>query len=201
MIKVHDVTQGSVLWQTLRSNNYTGSGAEKLLKHSNSKKIIDGVLSTYAETTPSGFGGNFSTKRGHVLEDEAIDLYERIRTIKTGRPIKVDRPGFITNSRYEKCGVSPDGFEPSDRILIEVKCFNEANHMALYNAQDELELPLKITAQIYFGLVIWELTTAHLVIYNPDIDDSRKAFKIIEITLTDSIKQTFDSILLPKEVA
>ena len=114
MIKVHEVSQGSEAWHELRAGKYTGSNAHKILKF--------GAI-PYSLTETGNFKGNFYTKRGHILEVEAIELYEAI----TG--LKVDRPGFVTNDLYPSAGYSPDGL--LDDQLIEIKCFDKKEHMKL----------------------------------------------------------------------
>ena len=195
MVTVHDVQQGSDIWHKLREGLYTGADADKLLVHGKSIKIVDGVIMGYGQNEVSTFRGNFYTKRGHILEDQAIDFYQDINGIY------VPRPGFVTNDRFPHCGYSPDGYPP-DRNL-EVKAFNMKKHLALYKG----DIPLKILAQIYFGLVISEKTFAELVIINPDfakriIDgvqnpnyNPKLAYKAIPIKLTYSIKKHFENRL------
>lgn len=188
MIVVHKVTQGDAEWEDLRQGLYTGSNSHKLLEHANKTKIVNGVSSAYALTEITGFGGNFFTKRGHILEDEAIELYERI----TARDI--DRPGFVTNTRYPNCGYSPDGLRV-DRT-IEVKAFNEQKHMEMYRGH----IPLKVLSQCYFGMLICGRKLCDLVIYNPDLE-AKYAFKIIPIRWNPKIAANFRRILLPDKVA
>lgn len=188
MITIHQVEQGSDAWLELRRDLYTGNNADKLLSFSESKKIIDGVVSSYALNEITGFRGNFYTKRGHLLEDEAIEIYEAIT--KTA----VDRPGFVTNDRFPTCGYSPDGLAPAP--LIEIKCFTEEKHMKLIDGN----IPLKILAQIHFGMLITERPFAHLIPYNPKLDD-KMAFKIITIKTNRKIQNNFKRILQAKEVA
>jgi hypothetical protein len=174
MITYHEVEQGSDEWKELRAGKYTGSNADKLLKH--------GAIE-YSLTASGSFNGNFWTKRGHILELEAIELYEAIKGVR------VDRDGFVTNSKFDRCGYSPDGVVDR-KILIEIKCFDVKNHLAIWNG----DIPFKIAAQIHFGLTILELQTAHLVIYNPTLDPAH-AFKIIEIKARPAIRSNFIQIL------
>lgn len=202
MITVHDVEQGSEEWLKLREDLYTGQNADKLLSHSDKVKIVNGIVSAYALNELTGFGGNFYTRRGHVLEDEALDLYRQI----TGH--RVSRPGFVTNSKWPSCGFSPDGHDDDLELPLEVKAFNEAKHMKMFNG----EVPLKILAQIYFGQFIWEKKGARLVIYNPDfakkqiegepnpLYDPAKAIKIIDVRYNRNIMLNFKRKLTPQEV-
>jgi hypothetical protein len=173
-VKIHEVDQNTSEWMQLRSGKYTGSNADKLLRFG----AID-----YALTEQSDFKGNYHTKRGHILEEECVELYEKI----TGN--NVDRPGFVTNDKYISCGYSPDGL--CGETLIEVKCFNTVKHMLTVNGA----IPFKVEAQIHFGLFICELKQAQLLIYNPEIENPKDAFKIINIKARKSIQDNFKRIL------
>jgi len=168
VITLHRLLQGSPEWLELRQGLYTGSNADKLLRFG----TID-----YSRTEDNGWGGNFHTKRGHILEDEAIGLYQDI----TG--VEVDRPGFVTNTRYLECGYSPDGIAP-DRT-IEVKSFIEEKHEAAAKY-----VPFKILAQCYFGMLICGKKICDLLLYNPDLPADR-ALVIITIKLKPAIRANF----------
>ena len=178
MITVYNCIQGSSEWNSLREGLYTGSNADKLLKFGK----ID-----YALSHLNTFRGNYWTKRGHLLEDEAIELYEQIRQIT------VLRTGVVINDKYPDFCYSPDGI---DSALLEIKCFDEPNHMELINAKKQDDIPLKILAQVYFGLVITELPLAYLVPYNPKIKEIKDRFKIIEIKPKKAIINNFKRIML-----
>lgn len=187
MIVVHEVTQGTLEWHELRQDKYTGSNAHKLLKFGAVK---------YAITEQQAFSGNFFTERGHLLEEEAIGLYEIINSCV------VQRPGFVSNSLYPGCGYSPDGIQGSpgrrDRlrdVLLEVKCFNEKKHLAIAKG----EVPVEILAQIHFGLLICGLTKARLILYNPDLAPEL-ALKVIEVSFNRNIQNNFKKILSKAEV-
>ena len=188
MIKIHDIEQGTDEWLQLREGLYTGSNADKLLKHSGSVKIVNGVASAYALSEITGFGGNFHTRRGHILEEEAIELYEQIKKVE------VDRPGFVTNTKYPTCGYSPDGIRP-DRT-IECKAFDPDKHMKMFNG----EIPLKVLAQCHFGMILCGKKICDLLIYNPDLE-AKYAFKVITIRYNSSIAQNFRRKLSPVKVA
>lgn len=205
MITIHDVEQGTEEWEQLRDGLYTGTGAEKLLEHSTKTKFINGVSSSYAVSEITKFKGNFYTKRGHVLEEEAVSIYEAINKEQ------VRRVGFVTNSKFPGCGFSPDGF-PIDRIL-EVKCFAKDKHLKLISGN----ISAKILAQIHYGMLICEVKLCDFIAYNPDfakkqlvIDevlqdnpdyDPRKAFKVIQIKYNPKIAANFKRILSAKKVS
>lgn len=196
VITYHNVEQGSEQWLLDREGYYTGSNAHKLLGGI-------GVLE-YARAKDSGFSGNFHTKRGHLLEPKAIALYEKIYGVT------VEHTGYIKNSLYPNCLYSPDGFEPL--ILDEVKCFGIKKHLELYNAKSWLDIDVKITAQIHYGMLITGRRIAHLIIYNPSfakmkiIDGNgqlvenplfnpKLAFKVIVIRYDPAIANNFKKIL------
>lgn len=174
MITIHQVEQGSSEWDDAREGKYTGSNAHKLLGSFGA--------TAYAEAVKSSFGGNFHTKRGHILEDEAIELYELIERTS------VDRPGYVTNSLYPRCLYSPDGIDGV--YLLEVKCFTEKKHMPIF----EGDIPLTVRAQIHFGMLITGKKKARLIIYNPDLDAS-VAYKRIDIARDPAIQRNFKRIL------
>jgi hypothetical protein len=179
MITVHDVEQGTDEWQQLRAGKFTGSNAHKLLKYG---------ARSYSLTEQSDFAGTFHTKRGHLLEPEAIELFEAIKHLT------VDRPGFITNDAYPDCGYSPDGTLPTH--IVEVKCFAEAKHLQVLEGQ----IPLEIMAQVQFGMLVCERKAAWLLLYNPKLDP-KIAFKMIEIKARSVVQQNFRRILTAKAVA
>jgi hypothetical protein len=162
-ITIHDVEQRTPEWHALRSGRVTASNAMKLL--------IGGKEYAMA---PTDFKGNRWTRRGTFLESEAIEIYERIKQTD------VLLVGFVTNSEYPECGASPDGITD---LYIEVKCFNENKHKSIV---DISTVPVEVMAQVQFGMMVTDLSNAHLVLYNPDLD-SKDAFKIIEIARDDRI--------------
>jgi len=183
MIQLHDVEQGSPEWQELRAPLYTGSNADKLLKF--------GAIE-YSRAGGGSFGGNFFTRRGHLLEEEAIELYQQITgqigiRLASGRKV-----GFVTNSAYPGCGYSPDDLYP-DRT-IEVKAFTAEQHLAILNG----EIPFKVLAQCHFGMMICGKELCDFLPYNPSLDVDQ-AFKIITIRRRRSIVDNFKRKLAAKE--
>lgn len=209
MITIHwDIEQGTEEWLKLREDLYTGSGADKLLAHSGQIKVVEGVASPYAVADITGFKGNFYTKRGHLLEEQAVDLYEKI-TKST-----VARPGFVTNSTFPTCGYSPDGciidevvIDENTSVIIkktlEVKAFKEDLHLKLLAG----DIPARIMAQLQFGMLICGAKSCDFIPYNANfakkrllIDDEfqdnpnydpSKALKIISVKYNPSIAQNF----------
>lgn len=180
MITVHETIQGSEEWAAARIGKFTGSNAYRLLGSFGANE--------YSKAIEASFSGNFYTKRGHILEEEAIEIYETV----TGRP--GTRPGYVTNSDYPSCLYSPDDLD--DEYVIEVKCFGEKPHMQIFKG----DIPLKVLAQIHFGMLICGKKKGRLVIYNPDLEP-QFAFKIIEIPFSRDIQNNFKRILAAGETA
>lgn len=217
-VLILDVEQGSEQWHQEREENYTGSNADKLLTSEPQFKIVNGKKMPYAVAVRDNFKGNFHTERGHELEEEAIAIYGRIHDTT------VLRPGIYKNTAYQSCIYSPDGvhvFSLSSAnipngasILLEVKCFSKENHLKIYNG----DIPVKIMAQIQYGMLITGLRSAILIIYNPHfakkeiVDengfavpnpdyDPAKAYKEIKITKNRNIQNNFKSKLSATLVA
>jgi hypothetical protein len=178
MITIHDIEQGTPEWKELRSGKYTGTAADKLLRFG----AVEDAL-----TKQGSFGGNFHTKRGHILEDEAIEIYESV----TGE--HVARPGFVTNSDFPACGFSPDGL--TNDTVIECKAFKPDKHMKIFNSKQAIgEIPREILSQIHFGMLMCGMTKAVLLVYNPDLD-VKLAFRAVPILHNPKIAANFTRIL------
>lgn len=159
-----EVKQGTPEWHKLREGLLTGTDAYDILQN----KSYDSIL---MKKQNNNFQGNYYTRRGHILEDEAREIYSQVYN-------KVFEYGFIKNDKYPKCGYSPDGiirnldhFDKSG--LWECKAFNENRHWQVY-----VSLDAHVLAQVQFGLLITELPWCDLILYNPDVDDIDKRFLV-----------------------
>lgn len=175
-ITYHDFEQGSPEWLEARNTNkFTGSNASKLLTSFGG--------GSWAMAKDSKFTGNFHTERGHLLEVQGIELYEKIKNKK------VSHTGFVTNEKYPNCLYSPDGFLP-DRT-IEVKCFSVKRHLETIESQD-----VNTLAQIHFGQLIMEKPATDLILYNPSQEvPVEKKLVIIEIKKDLDIQRNFKRII------
>jgi hypothetical protein len=181
-----DIKQGSKEWLEAREKMYTGSNADKLLTSSQYVRIENGIITNYAHAGITEFKGNFWTKRGHLLEDEAIELYELIKNVV------VRKTGYITNSLFPGCMTSPDGIDGD--WFLEVKSFGEKEHRKILNG----EISFKIQAQIYYGMLIAGKKKGRLLAYCPQRDaDGNPIFspkdqlKIIDFTADIDIENNF----------
>ena len=145
MIIIHDVQQGTDEWLKLREGLWTGSIAHYLMR--------DKPMPVFKE-----WGGNDATRRGHMLEEVAMQEYARMY----GR--KPTRPGFVTNTVYPNAGYSPDGFDGG--WLLESKAFRNARHEALVQGN----IPLEVLVQIFFGMIITGKRKARLLAINPECE-------------------------------
>lgn len=160
-ITIHDVEQRSPEWFALRKGKVTGSNSHILLTNG-----LEQALQT--NTSNTGFSNYWAT-RGKLLEKDAIELYEKLYDID------VLVPGFVTNTDYPNAGASPDGIA-GNIILVEVKAFKDEKH----NSITEDNIPFTVMAQLQFNMLICELETSDLVLYNPDLSID-KAFKKISV--------------------
>jgi len=168
LITWHDVIQGSPAWKLLRKGLWTGSTAIRLLQ---GKQLLP----------DSDWSGNDATRRGHALEVAAIREYERKYRVK------VQRPGFVTNSVYPNAGYSPDGIDRA--WLLECKALIEMRHKGLISDKMPLsdlqgiiasKIPLQYKVQIFFGMIITGKRKARLLAFNPDIVDQEQLI-VVEI--------------------
>lgn len=170
MLTILEVKQNSEEWHKAREGKVTGSIVSDLLT-----KGLDHALKQNLNRSK----GNFYTQRGHILEEEAIEVYEQIHDVK------LQRPGMVMNDLYPNAACSPDAIDLSIECLIEIKCFGEKNHNFIQNITS---IPFKIMAQLQFNMMICELEMARLVMYNPDIEDHDQAYREIEVRANKNIQ-------------
>lgn len=175
-----EIEQGSPEWHKIREGLLTGTDAYDLLNGKSYQEII-------SKKQNNSFGGNYYTRRGHILEEEAREIYSEVYN-------KVKEFGFITNDDYPACGYSPDGVicaKDRQTGLWECKAFNEERHLKVYEGLDA-----HILAQVQFGMLITELPWCDLTLYNPDIEDWEKRFLVRRINASPEIQNRLKSILI-----
>lgn len=145
-----EIEQGTEEWLKVREGKVSATDAWSLLHG----KSVDEILEN---KTNNSFKGNFWTKRGHILEDEAREIYSEVYE-------PINTYGYVSNDKYPNAIESPDGVSASLKFQIEIKCFNEKRHFDVYKNLDS-----HIIAQIQFQLFISELEYCDLVLYNPDL--------------------------------
>lgn len=160
MIRTDSVPQNSDEWLQKRVGKVTGSIANLLLTRKKKE-----VLKENTEFNVH----SFYTERGHILEEEAIEVYESIHKVK------VERPGIVVNDKYPEAQCSPDGID--NECLLEVKAYAKNKHLSI----TKRNLPLKIMSQLQFNMLITGLKKSILILYNPDISDPKLAYREILI--------------------
>lgn len=170
-VQILEIVQGTEEWLLAREDKVTGSIADTLL----TRGLDQALKQNYAR-----FRGNFYTQRGHILEEEAIELYEAIHGVKVGRP------GLITNDKFSNAACSPDGVDRE--FLLEVKALGEVKHLDIVKSAT---LPFKIMSQLQFNMMICELRVAKLIMYNPDIEDNELAYREIIIKANPRVQANF----------
>lgn len=160
-IQILEVIQNTEEWNRLHDDRATGSNADLLLTRG-----LDEAL----KQDFGNFRGNYYTQRGHILEEEAIEVYEAIHAVI------VARVGFVINDKFPNAGCSPDGIDGD--WLLEVKCFGEKKHLSIRKAGD---IPFKIMAQLQFNMMISGKKKARLILYNPDVENNALAYCEIDV--------------------
>ena len=174
---ISDSKQGTKEWLSLRGKYITGTDAYTLLKGKTKEEILK------AKNGPITFHGNYWTKRGHVLENEGISLYERLRGVK------VDHCEIMLNDDYPDIAGSPDGLIGKNGIL-EHKAFKEENHLKSYK-----DLPPQIYCQINWYMWVSNRKWTDMVFYNPDMKDLSKSLLIKRYPRDDKLIDRFKEIL------
>lgn len=168
-IQILEVVQNTEEWNRLHDDKVSGSSADVLL----TRGLDEAIRQDFG-----GFNGNYYTQRGHILEAEAIEVYEAIHEVT------VQIVGFVLNDKYPNAGCSPDGLD--GEWLLEVKCFGETKHLAIRKQGD---IPFKIMAQLQFNMMITGLKKARLIMYNPDVADPELAYHEIEVRANPQVQR------------
>lgn len=171
MLTYHKVEQGSPEWHALRIGLITASNAMVLLTKGKNA----------ARGTAGSHGSGFWAERGKILEREAIEIYETVYGVES------EAFGFITNEEFPESGYSPDNVVVKLLRPLEVKCFKEEKHLACIAG----DIPNEVIAQIQYGLMVTGWDLAHLINYNPDIEDSEKCFHVTPIARDELIIARF----------
>lgn len=171
MIVTHDLKQGTPEWHAIRVGKVTASNAMVLL--------TKGKIAATGTSGTHGSGG-FWAQRGHVLEEEAIEVYEAVHGCI------IERPGFITNDEFPDTGWSPDGLRADIRKGIECKAFAQMKHLQCINI-----VPQEVYAQCQFGIMVGDLIDMDLVLYNPDVEESELCFYVHTIPRDDKLIERF----------
>lgn len=154
-----NLQQGSEEWLDFRKDKITATSAYEILQG----RSINEILTEKAHSENS-FTGNYYTERGHLLEDEARQLYQDLNNLE------VQQVGAVINTKYKLYACSPDGLVGQDGG-IEIKCFQEDRQEEVFQNLDPA-----IIAQIQFNLFITERDWWDLVQYNPEVKNIQQAY-------------------------
>lgn len=171
-----DLVQGSEEWFELRKGKITGTSAWKLLAGQSPEDIIK------ESEQESDFQGNKYTERGHVLENEARQIYSEINNVC------IDEAGAILNDDYPNCLSSPDGLV-GNISGIEIKSFLPEHMNDVWAHLDN-----HIVAQIQWNLFLSERMFWDLILFNPDLPPEQ-AYKCKRFYPDEEIFQKFRDAL------
>ncbi len=166
-----DLPQRSPEWQQIRSECFTGTTAEHLLKLGKTeglKKVKQ--MFEYSLAHP---GTGWAAQRGLDLEPVARNLLNQKMQKTAGlEDVHFEEVGFVKRTDMEHVGCSPDGCYIKDGKIIancEIKCFTEKHHLACSGKPD-----LKIETQIQWCLWVTGAEYCMFCQYNPDMLDPKK---------------------------
>jgi len=165
---IHNVEQRSPEWFALRAGRPTSSEFSSVVT---TKGLRSESQSEYAKTLAGdkyagfpvdSFGGNKYTKRGQILEPDAVLDYEFI----SGNT--VHEVGFITDNLL-RWGSSTDGLIGDDGLL-EVKCLTGKHHIGAILYFDKFgRPPSTYIAQTQGELFVSERAWVDMFFYHPDL--------------------------------
>ena len=180
LYKIKNVRQRSDNWFDMRQGKVTGTTAYYLKYHSVSFAIQKGMEEEDRDYT------NDAMQRGRELEPIGIAKFARAKNLK------VESAGFVDSLVHEDAGFSPDGVIYDDdgkiKTIIEHKAFGEKHHRACYECIDD-----RVMYQIQFGLFVTGAKDAYLVLYNPDLYDTKSQLLIKHVEKDEKIQEIFES--------
>ena len=161
-------------WMEARRGKITGSRLKDVItKRGTGKKI--GYYELIAERLGIAADSESAMERGHRLEPEAVETFEKA----TGK--KVDRSLMIwSREDNEAIAISPDGII-GDTEAVEIKCLSSARHIeALLTNKipDDYEYQV-----LQYFIVNDELQTLYFVFFDPRL--LAKPYHMIEVKRED----------------
>lgn len=146
-------------WLEGRTGCISGSKLGGLLSKRD-KKPLKGYYSLIAERIAIPANMENVMDRGHRLEDDAIDRFEKETGIKIIRDLVIwrrkDDPNII---------VSPDGYTKDLKTAVEIKCLNSASHIEAILTN---QIPAEYKEQVIQYFVVSEkLETLYFIMFDP----------------------------------
>jgi putative phage-type endonuclease len=164
-MKIHNVDQRSPEWFMIRKGRISGTDLRKV---TGTKIVRDNYFYEHlAERLTRGLPDDESAlNRGVRLEDEARERFET----ETGK--KVEVVGFVTSSKNEFIGSSPDGLIKTRgkyKEALEIKCLSSANHLRAFLEQ---KIPSDYLSQgIQYFVTNPDLVTLYFGFYDTRIEE------------------------------
>lgn len=158
-MKVLKLEQNSDEWFDVRKGKITGSKLKDIVvKRGTGRKV--GFYQLIADRIAIEPDDEDAMERGHRLELEAIERFEK----ETG--LKTEQVGMWISDDDNDIAVSPDAVIGNTEA-VEVKCWSPARHLQAY-LEDKIPNDIKEQALQYF-VVNPDLKRLHVVFYDPRI--------------------------------
>ena len=142
-VTYHEFEQRTEEWKAVRLGTITGTGLKKIMG-SKATEYVDDLVGQLLTGFEEAIYVNSAMQRGVDMEPIAKQYY----TDKYG--VEVKDYGFVTNSDYPGCGMSPDGFA-GEEIGIEIKCPSSRVHVKTIRTN---KLPSEYKWQIVMMFII-----------------------------------------------
>lgn len=144
---VKELEQRSKKWYELRKGSIGGTRSKKVVSSSNMSLLDELISERLTDVIEDGFVSD-DMQRGIDLEPMAIAEFSE----RTG--LHVEHFGLVTNEKFDKCHLSPDGLIMKDEKPIagvEVKCPNSKKHIEYIRTN---KVPAEYKQQIlhYFAI-------------------------------------------------
>lgn len=174
-------------WLSARRGRITGSKLGNLISVRNPAKKKIGFYELIADRLGIPADSESAMDRGHRLEPEAIDEFEK----QTGK--KVNRELVIcAREDNESIACSPDG-TISETDWIECKCLSSARHIEAILTD---KIPDEYEEQVLQAFIVNDkLKTLHFVFYDPRL--LAKPFHVVKVKRKDVQEQV--DVLLEQE--
>lgn len=158
-MKIIQVVQNSEEWDQIRKGKITGSKLNDIVvKRGTGKKI--GFYELIADRVAVQPDGEDPMDRGHRLEDEALDLYEK----QVG---KLQRGVFAVSDDNPNMAISHDAINEYYTHAVEVKCLSSAKHLQAYF---EKQIPTEYEFQkLQYFIINPDLLQLDFVFYDPRV--------------------------------
>lgn len=194
---VHECTQGSPEWLSLRAGKPTASCFDKLITSTGEQsKTLPAYAITlagemYAGKPLDAWEGNGHTERGKILEEEARLSYAFFHDVK---PVQV---GFVTDDDMQY-GCSPDGFIGDDGGL-EIKCLKAENHIkAIMYYRKHKKCPPDYVQQTQGNIFVTGRKWWDLHFYHPDLP-SLTIRQFPNESILNALKESISSVLVERD--